>query len=287
MVEKVMSKDTIKEAEALIENLDKIVNEKFNDTEQKIKKGIVQGVLWILVTVAIYFIWGTTWFFWVSFGFNVLTIGGMVFAKVIMAKAKKKMAEHNDEEDHNYDYDFDADILDDEVIISLESKIFGQQKYSSEKGLDFDDVSMILNNKMANFRGMISEDLNEVQIKKAIQLLDSLEVLDAKAREKWLELLEEKDEVVCEFIDIHHDEYGNEVKNQILEKLKVEKQDNKAFIVNLEFGSFHIIEGDEDDSVEIVMDYSLIWEDGASFTDQILAMHFTDKLEYDMHTHDS
>lgn len=174
-----------------------------------------------------------------------------------------------------------------ENVIDCTTKIFSKKEYSITDGVIFDSVEVVLNGKVSNFRGMIFEGLNEVQMKKAVSLLDSLELLDAKARRKWLELLEEEEEEVCGFIDIHHNEYGEEIKEQILEKLKVEKQDNRAFIEGLEFGSFHISEGDEEDSVEIVMDYSLIWEGGCSFTDQILAMHFSDKLEYEMHTHDS
>jgi len=113
-----MSKDideTIKQAEDALAGIDEMMNTKLNDAEQKIKKAIVQGVIWVLVTVVIYFIWGTTWFFWLSCAFNVITIGGIVFAKFMITKASKKMSEYNDKRDSN-DYDFDADILDDEVV---------------------------------------------------------------------------------------------------------------------------------------------------------------------------
>jgi hypothetical protein len=91
-----------KEAEEAIANLDTMASQSLDDAEQKIKKGIVQGIIWIAVTVAIYFIWGTTWFFWLSFAFNVITLGGIVFAKVMIAKAKKKMASRDDS-DYNLD----------------------------------------------------------------------------------------------------------------------------------------------------------------------------------------
>jgi len=122
---------------------------------------------------------------------------------------------------------------------------------------------------------------------KAAVLLDSLEALDKKARTIWLKLLEEQDSEVLGFIDVHYNEYGEEVKSMVQEKIQIKEQDNLAFMENLELGSFHITEGDDEESIEIVMDYSLIWENGCSFTDQILAMHFTDKLEYVLHTHDS
>ncbi|HIP30194.1 MAG TPA: DUF2004 domain-containing protein [Sulfurospirillum arcachonense] len=279
-----MSKDieeTMRKAEEAIASLDTMAHQSLDDAEQKIKKAVVKGGIWVVATLILYFIWGTTWFFWVSFGISAITVLGIIFAKVMIAKARTKMDRNDDK-----DYDFDADIVEDEIVVDIETKIFGKQTYSSQDGLDFDNTKMILNGKENSFRGSIFDDLNSIQIEKAVVLLDSIEEIDAKARVKWLELLAEKDEEVCYFINVHHDEYGEEVKSQVLAKLQVEKQDNRAFIENLEFGSFHVTEGDEEDSVEIVMDYSLIWDGNTSFTDQILAMHFTDKLEYDMHTHD-
>ena len=275
-----MSKDideTITEAEELIENLDKMAKDKMNEAEQKIKKGIVQGVIWVLVTIVIYFIWGTTWFFWLSLALNIMTAGAMLFAKVMVAKAKKRMVERDNIDDEQ----------EDDIITTIEPKLFGKHEYSYDDGLDFEVRSVELNGRTTQLRGTIFDVLNELEVQKAVTLLDNLEVLDAKARKKWMELLEEEDEEVCSYIDIHHDEYGDEVRDLVFKKLKVEKQDNRAFIKNLELGSFHITEGDEEDSVEIVMDYSLIWENGTSFTDQVLAMHFNDMLAYEMHTHDS
>jgi len=164
---------------------------------------------------------------------------------------------------------------------------FGEVEYSSEDGVHFDEVTLQLNGRETHLRGMIFEDLTKVQIEKAVVLLDSLEELDKKARTIWLKLLEEQDSEVLGFIDVHYNEYGEEVKSMVQEKLQTKVQDNLAFMENLELGSFHITEGDDEESIEIVMDYSLIWENGCSFTDQVLAMHFTDKLEYVLHTHDS
>jgi len=163
---------------------------------------------------------------------------------------------------------------------------FGEVEYSSEDGVDFDEVTLQLNGKETHLRGHVVNDLTKVQIEKAVVLLDSLEELDAKARTIWLKLLEEQDSEVLGFIDVHYNEYGEEVKSMVQEKLQTKEQDNLAFMENLELGSFYIMKRDSK-SVEIVMDYSLIWEDGCSFTDQVLAMHFTDKLEYVLHTHDS
>jgi len=278
--------ETFREAEEMIGSLEEMAKQRLEDAEQKIKKGIVKGVLWIAVTIAIYFIWGTTWYFWVLFALNVITIGGVIFAKVMIAKAKKKISESGDDAT---DYDFDADIVEDEeeMLIDCTTKLFGEAEYSSEDGVDFDEITLQLNGRETHLSGIIFEDLTEVQIEKAVALIDSIEELDAKARKKWLELLEEEDEDVYSFINIHFNEYGEEIKSKVLDKLKIKEQDNVAFIENLELGSFQISEGEDEESVEIVMDYSLIWEDGDSFIDEVLAMHFTDKLEYEMHTHDT
>jgi len=103
--------ETIKKAEETLSALDEMMNTQLNNAEQKIKKGIVQGIIGVLLTVVIYFIWGTPWFFWVSVGLNVITIGGIIFAKVMIAKAKNKMSQSN-----TSDYDFDADILEEEPV---------------------------------------------------------------------------------------------------------------------------------------------------------------------------
>jgi len=115
-----MSKDieeTIRKAEEAVVNLEKLANQRLDDAEQKIKKGIVKTGIWILVTVGIYFIWGTTWFFWVSFGISAISLIGAIVGKVMMAKARKKMT--ND----NTDYDFDADIVDEQVDYDEKQKV--------------------------------------------------------------------------------------------------------------------------------------------------------------------
>ena len=101
-----MSKDideTIQEAEETIASLENIANQQMDNAEQKIKKGIVQTFIWIAVTVIVYFIWGTTWFFWIFLAFNILNIAGIIFAKIMMAKAYKKIEEsdNSDEDELN------------------------------------------------------------------------------------------------------------------------------------------------------------------------------------------
>ena len=99
-----MSRDieqSIQEAEDAIANLDEIVENRLTEAEQKMKKGIVKGVIWIFITIAIYFIWGITWFFWLSFSLNILTVLGVIFGKVMIAKARRKMLK-DDEKNENY-----------------------------------------------------------------------------------------------------------------------------------------------------------------------------------------
>lgn len=104
--------DTMRRAEETLANLDAIANQSVEDAEQKIKKGIVQTIIWIAVTVAIYFIWGATWFFWLSFAFNVIGVAGLLFAKVMMAKAYKARAKHATIDDEFSDY-LDNDKVED------------------------------------------------------------------------------------------------------------------------------------------------------------------------------
>ena len=109
-----MSKDieeTITEAEEMLGTLDQMAREKLNDAEQKIKKGIVQGVIWILVTVVIYFIWGTTWFFWVSFVLSIMMAISMALLKVVLAKAKRTITEDDDKDEEKKEYDEKQKVL--------------------------------------------------------------------------------------------------------------------------------------------------------------------------------
>jgi hypothetical protein len=97
-VEKNDMEKAMDDMESTLATLNEMANAKFNDAEQKIKKGIVQGVIWILVTAVIYFIWGDRWFFWLSFAISVITIGSMIFAKVMIGKAKKKISKRDEDD---------------------------------------------------------------------------------------------------------------------------------------------------------------------------------------------
>lgn len=172
--------------------------------------------------------------------------------------------------------------------MNIKTKLFAQSIYSKEDGLNFDKTELILNSKSVVIsHGMIFEGLNFMQINKAVILLDSLEILDKNAREIFLEHIDEKSGIVDFFIELHYNEYGNEIRNRIYEKLDLKEQNNRAFLDNIELGNFHISEDDEPNSVRITMDYSLIWEDGCSFTDQLLVINFDEYGDYIFHTHES
>lgn len=128
---------TMREAEDAIASLETMVHQKMDDAEQKIKKGIVQTAIWVLITVAIYFIWGTTWFFWVSFAFNVISVAGMIFAKVMMAKAYKKMVK-SDDNDFDFEEDDDEEIEYNEEQQKLETLINTLEDIGEDHGEVYD-----------------------------------------------------------------------------------------------------------------------------------------------------
>ena len=128
---------TMREAEDAIASLEIMAHQKMDDAEQKIKKGIVQTAIWVLITVAIYFIWGTTWFFWVSFAFNVISVAGMIFAKVMMAKAYKKMVK-SDDNDFDFEEDDDEEIEYNEEQQKLETLINTLEDIGEDHGEVYD-----------------------------------------------------------------------------------------------------------------------------------------------------
>ena len=128
---------TMREAEDAIASLETMVHQKMDDAEQKIKKGIVQTAIWVLITVAIYFIWGTTWFFWVSFALNVISVAGMIFFFVLMAKAYKKMVK-SDDNDFDFEEDDDEEIEYNEEQQKLETLINTLEDIGEDHGEVYD-----------------------------------------------------------------------------------------------------------------------------------------------------
>ena len=171
--------------------------------------------------------------------------------------------------------------------MKLNTKIFGETIYSKEDGLNFDTVMIDFNGKRNACSGMVFEGLTNKQIEMAESLVNSLEQLDKKARELFLEFYEEERGVVAPFVHQHFNEYGSEIRARIFEKLQITEQNDRVFLENLEFGSFSISKDDKNEGIWITMDYNLIWEDGWTFTDQILAIRFNEKLEYTWCGHES
>ncbi|HIP14037.1 MAG TPA: hypothetical protein EYG74_00935 [Sulfurimonas autotrophica] len=84
--------DTLDELNETMDTMDEMIDNSMDDANTALKKGIVQIVVLIIITLVIYFIWGTTWYFWVSFSialFSALAIGA---SGIFLYKTKNKMA---------------------------------------------------------------------------------------------------------------------------------------------------------------------------------------------------
>lgn len=68
------------------ESASEIMDNYTKNMETKFKKGTMQALVWVVATVAVYFIWGTTWFFWVLFAFSLVLVVALVFLKVALSK---------------------------------------------------------------------------------------------------------------------------------------------------------------------------------------------------------
>lgn len=82
---------TIEDAEKTLADLDTMMKSRIEDSEVGMKKAVVQTVILSLITVVIYFIWGTTWYFWMALVLSGVMIGVMAFGIVMINKAKKRM----------------------------------------------------------------------------------------------------------------------------------------------------------------------------------------------------
>jgi len=142
--------------------------------------------------------------------------------------------------------------------MKITTKIFGETIYSQEDGLTFDTETISFNGITNPCSGMIFEGLNSKQIEASEYLINSLELLDKKAREIFLEIYAKEAEMVAPFVNEHFNDYGDEVREMIFKKLQITHQDDKAFLENMEFGSFYISEDDTTNGAEITMDYNLI-----------------------------
>jgi ABC-type multidrug transport system fused ATPase/permease subunit len=68
------------------ESTSEILDNYTKSMEIKLKKGVIQTVFWIVATAAVYFIWGTAWFFWLLFAISLILLIAVIFLKVAMHK---------------------------------------------------------------------------------------------------------------------------------------------------------------------------------------------------------
>jgi hypothetical protein len=70
---------------------DGIMDNYVNSAEIKMKKGIVQTFFWVIATIAVYFVWGTEWYFWVLFVISLILVISLVVTKIFLAKTQKSL----------------------------------------------------------------------------------------------------------------------------------------------------------------------------------------------------
>ena len=160
-----------------------------------------------------------------------------------------------------------------DLMTEIRTKLFGTSVYTKEDGVDFDDQELVMNNITSLCTAMIFEDLDETGLSEAVQLLDNLEAFDAQARKEILSQSEDSGSTVSDFVNEHFNDYGDEIEAEIFEKLKINSQNNKAFLEGMELGGV-VVYYDAIKGICITLDYNLIWEAGSPFTDQILAASF-------------
>ena len=89
-----MGKDidnTLEEVNETMDKMDAMMDNSMDDANTALKKGIVQTMVFIIVTVVIYLMWGTTWYFWVSFAIALFSIIAIAASAFFVQKAKKKI----------------------------------------------------------------------------------------------------------------------------------------------------------------------------------------------------
>ena len=162
--------------------------------------------------------------------------------------------------------------------MQINTKHFGSTIYTKEAGADFDKKQITLNQVTSIGSATIHKGLDNQQVEKALKLLDALETLDDIARNEIIKAYNKNDRLVCEFVNEHYNDYGEETTQEIFKKLKINKQNNLLFLENLELG-FIISYEEKTRGICATLDYNLIWSEGFTFTDQILAVSFNSEME--------
>jgi len=84
-------KDTMSELEDTMKKVEGLANARVNDAKTLMKRLVVQTVVAILVTVAIYFFKGTAWYFWVSFAITLIMVVALILGLYVIRKTDKMM----------------------------------------------------------------------------------------------------------------------------------------------------------------------------------------------------
>ena len=164
--------------------------------------------------------------------------------------------------------------------MKIQTTLFGIASYSIENGADFEAQEIKLKGVNEKCYIDIFEGLDTSKLKKAIILLDNLEELDSIARKELLKAYDDDNGIVCDFINEHFNDYGDEISQEIFKKLNIDKQNDKKFLDNIELGAICAYE-EATRGICITLDYNLLWEDiGSPFTDQILAVSFNADMQF-------
>jgi uncharacterized protein (DUF983 family) len=80
-----------KELNEAQQQVKELMDNRMEDAYAGLKKAVVQSVIVSIVAIAIYFIWGITWYFWVAFGIAVVMFLAMAVGLFMLSKAKGKL----------------------------------------------------------------------------------------------------------------------------------------------------------------------------------------------------
>ena len=95
-IENLFTKKHATDENESLSNLDELLKSKMEEAEIAMKKSTVQTAIFILLTIAIYLMWGTPWYFWTSLVISGVLLGVTIFVKVMLAKSKKMLSTSND-----------------------------------------------------------------------------------------------------------------------------------------------------------------------------------------------
>lgn len=171
-------------------------------------------------------------------------------------------------------------------IMKIKTILFGETEYTIDSGGEYDLQNIVLNDITSTCGVFISEGLDREKLLKAVNLLDEIEKLDNLSRKKLLESYSKNNYGVRDFVEEHYNEYHEETKLEIFSKLNITEQDNIKFLKNMELGHIFVYE-EATRGMCATLDYNLIWEEGSTFTDQILAVSFNSDMQFLSIAHES